>query len=301
MIVTVTISTHRTPSLAEPITTKEEGTVTNDSTISKPTQATPPPSTVDQSATTSEEATAKPEAGGTAAPVSNPTTQDSWQVNEQFSGSSLNSNLWEAATYPKGYRNNEEQDYTPGQVKVADGTLQITASRDNNGNWHSGEVHSKWAYTYGEFEVRAALSTTGAGVWPAAWLMGTTDQWPDNGEIDIFENINSEPTIYGTAHGGGTNGEWRFQKAFSPIDVTQYHTYKLVKKPGHISWWVDGVLYGEMDQLQTPAGSSWPFESHKNFGLLNLAIGGNWPGPSNADTPSAITMYVDYYTVKNAS
>jgi len=223
------------------------------------------------------------------------------QINEQFTGSSLDSNLWEVITYPKGYRNNEEQDYRPSQVQVADGTLRLIADRDVNGEWHSGEVHSKWNYLYGEFEVRMALSATGPGVWPAAWLMGTTDQWPNGGEIDIAENINGTPTIYGTIHAGGSSGHWQLQKSFSPVVITQFNTYKIIKQPGLISWWVNGNKYGEWQQSDTPSGSVWPFENHRNFGLLNLAIGGNWPGPSNASTPSTVTMYVDYFTVKNGS
>lgn len=223
------------------------------------------------------------------------------QVNEQFDGSTLDTSLWEVITYPKGYRNNEEQDYRPSQVKIADGALQLTAQRDENGEWHSGEVHSKWAYTYGEFEVRLALSTTGPGVWPAAWLMGSTNHWPDGGEIDIFENINGSNTVHGTIHGGGPNGHWQLQKSFSSIDVKQYHTYKIVKQPGTISWWVDGVKRGEWLKSETPEGSVWPFEDHRNIGLLNLAIGGNWPGPSTDATPDTIVMSIDYFTVKNAS
>lgn len=223
------------------------------------------------------------------------------QINDQFEGATLNESLWEVITYPKGYRNNEEQDYRPSQVSLADGKLQITASRDENGEWHSGEVHSKWAYRYGEFEVRMALSATGKGVWPAAWLMGSTDHWPGNGEIDIFENINGSNTIHGTIHGGGPNGHWQIQRSFVGIDVTQYHTYKIVKQPGVMSWWIDGIKRGEWHQSETPIGSVWPFENYSYFGLLNLAIGGNWPGPSDASTPDTIHMYVDSYIVTNAS
>jgi beta-glucanase (GH16 family) len=228
-------------------------------------------------------------------------SSNNYQVNEQFSGSSLNQSLWTAMTRLKGYRNNEEQDYSPGQVSVADGNLRITAARDQNGNWHSGEVNSKWNYTYGEFEVRLALSAHGPGVWPAAWMMGASGQWPTCGEIDMLENINNEGTSYGTIHGGGSKGNWFVQHALPGIDTLKYHTYKIIKQPNYIAWWVDGVKQAEWNPTIVPTGGVWPFESNSNIAILNLAIGGTWPGPSTAATPSNITMLVDYFTVKNAS
>ncbi len=224
---------------------------------------------------------------------------NNYQIQENFEGNNLDSDLWEAMTYPRGYRNNEEQSYTPSQISVNDGHLKINAKRDSAGNWLSGEVHSKWAYTYGEFETRIALSAKGAGVWPAAWMLGTGKQWPTGGEIDLFESINNELAVYGTIHGDGANGHWQLQNYLYGIDSTRYHTYKIVKDPGTISWWVDGIKRREWRQADMPNGAAWPFENNKNYVLLNLAIGGTWPGPSNDSTPSNITMMIDYFTVKN--
>jgi len=296
-------------------------TLSNSTTVSAKKSATQPPPVSKQDTDT--QATSNSTESGTpsklikeldtpqaTAPASTatppPPPQDTYQINEQFSGTSLNSSLWEMFTAPKGYRNNEEQDYSPSQVRVADGSLQITAAKDAQGNWHSGEVYSKWNYTYGEFEVRMALSASGPGVWPAAWLMGTVDDWPSNGEIDMMENINGDSTIYGTIHGGNSQPwqQWSLGAQYSPINVTQFHTYKIVKQPGVISWYIDGVKHAEWHQSDMPAGpygNVWPFENHRNFGLLDLAIGGNWPQPSNSSTPNPIVMYVDYFTVKNGS
>jgi beta-glucanase (GH16 family) len=249
-------------------------------------------------------ASANPQKSPTAAPKSNAIAQappaPGPLLDEQFNGSTLNGQQWEVQSYPVAYRNNEEQDYVPGQVRVADGNLQITAAKDASGQWHSGEVHSKWQYKYGDFEVRMRLSQSGTGIWPAAWMMGRQDSWPDNGEIDIVENINGAADVYGTIHGGngsGPNGHWQLQHAYSPIDITQYHNYKISKHPDNISWWVDGVKRGEWLRSQTPAGKTWPFESHDYYGLLNLAVGGTWPGSTNGSTPASVTMYVDWFTV----
>jgi beta-glucanase (GH16 family) len=274
------------------------------STTAKPSQSKQAASSAD-AASTPAASSSSSSSNQPAAKATTPTpyagVTGTTQVNEQFSGNSLDSSLWQAMTRPKAYRNNEEQDYLPSQAKVANGTLQITANRDSSGNWHSAEVDSKWAYTYGEFEVRMALSATGPGVWPAAWLLGLNDQWPDQGEIDIMEHINSESTIYGTIHGGGSNGFWQLQKAAYGIDVTQFHTYKIVKTPSLISWWIDGAKIGEWTPSQLASGDVWPYENHKNIGILNVAIGGNWPGSSTAQTLDNIILFVDYFTVKNAS
>lgn len=232
----------------------------------------------------------------TAAP--SPRPAPTYAVNEQFDGAALNPALWEVMTYPKAFRNHEEQAYVPGQVRVADGKLQLTASRQADGQWLSGEVHSRWQYRYGEFETRLAVSAAAPGVWPAAWLMGAGPSWPDNGEIDIYESINGQPTAYGSIHAGGSNGHW-FDTIKRPgIDVTQYHTYKVIVAPGLISWWVDGQYIGQWRANDRPAGAVWPFDSFPKYALLNLAIGGDWPGPSSAVTPSEVTLSIDYFTVK---
>ena len=232
----------------------------------------------------------------TDAPINAATTQ----VNEQFNGSSLDTRLWTVMGRPTGYRNNEEQAYAPSQVAVKDGHLVITAQRDQSGAWLSGEVNSKWAYTYGDFEVRARLSTHGPGVWPAAWLFNTAGIWPGGGEIDLYESINSDMSVYGTIHADSPNGHWQSQSGVHNIDPRNYHVYKISKQPGIISWWVDGVKRIEWRKESLSSDQSWPFEDFTYMGLLNLAIGGNWPGPSNETTPSKIEYHIDYFTVKNA-
>jgi beta-glucanase (GH16 family) len=228
--------------------------------------------------------------------------QTSIQLYDQFSGASLDTSQWEAMSLPKAYRNNEEQLYAPDNVTVGGGMLRINAIRGSDGQWRSGEVHSKWRYKYGDFEVRLALDKVGQGVWPAAWLLGDGAQWPNAGEIDIFENINTDPMAFATIHGGGSGGHWMSQKWLWGYKTTDFHTYKISKSPGVISWWVDGVKMKEWTKANTlAAGQVWPFEDYSNMGILNLALGGKWPGPTNGSTPESITMMVDYFKITNAS
>lgn len=228
--------------------------------------------------------------------------QTTVQLFDQFSGTALDTSQWEAMSLPKAYRNNEEQLYSPNNAAVSGGMLRITGSRGHDGQWRSAEVHSKWRYKYGDFEVRLALDKVGQGVWPAAWLLGDGAGWPDAGEIDIFENVNTDPMAIATIHGGGANGHWMSQKSLWGYKTTDFHTYKISKSPGVISWWVDGVKMKEWTKSNTlSAGQVWPFEDYTNMGILNLALGGNWPGPTNSSTPETITMMVDYFKISNAS
>ncbi len=271
------------------------GTMPEDSTEATQTSES---ATTDMKAQTNPTPPKPPTTSGQASEVS--VNAGTTQIDEQFSGSSLNTSLWTVVDRPAGYRNNEEQAYAPSQVAVKDGHLVIAAERDQSEAWLSGEVNSKWAYAYGDFEVRARLSTHGPGVWPAAWLFNTAGVWPGGGEIDIYESINSDMSVYGTIHAGSTAGHWQNQSGVHNIDPRNYHVYKISKQPGVISWWVDGVKRAEWRKNSLSSGQSWPFEDFTYMGLLNLAIGGNWPGPSNETTPSKIEYYIDYFTVKNA-
>jgi beta-glucanase (GH16 family) len=214
-----------------------------------------------------------------------------------FDGTSLRTDLWTAMTRPHRYRNNEEQDYRPSQAKVENGNLVITAFKDATG-WHSAELNGKPAFRYAEFEVRMRMDKVGKGTWPAAWLLATTDGWLGGGEIDIMENVNGQNIVHGNLHMGGSVGHWGIGRQYSPVDVTQWHTYKMINTPGHITWWVDGIKRGDYDKSAATAGRNWPFDTHDYYGLLNLAMGGAWPGPTDATTPNPVSLYVDYYSVK---
>jgi beta-glucanase (GH16 family) len=217
-------------------------------------------------------------------------------VNDQFSGHTLNSKLWNIKTLPADYRNGELQTYSPSGVAVKDGALQIVSQRQSDDAWTSGEVTSKFAYTYGTFSMRIKVSGLGRGVWPAAWMQGTPGVWPDNGEIDIMENIDGAGIDYATVHGGGSYGHWQISR-YVPVNVAQWHTYRMVKTPDSITWFIDNRKVGEVFKSQTPAGGVWPFSAHRYYSIFDIAMGGIWDGAPNATTPGRVVMSVDWYQV----
>jgi beta-glucanase (GH16 family) len=126
-------------------------------------------------------------------------------------------------------------------------------------------------------------------------------KWPDAGEIDIMENIGKEPgTVHGTIHGPGYSGGKGIGKPFSlPAGrkfADGFHVYAVEWEPGEIRWYVDEDLYETVTPASLPAGTHWAFD-HPFYLLLNVAVGGNWPGDPDSTTPFPQTMYVDYVRV----
>ncbi|HEY2841136.1 MAG TPA: glycoside hydrolase family 16 protein, partial [Pirellulales bacterium] len=124
-----------------------------------------------------------------------------WQLSwhDEFDGSSLNTTNWTALNRLDSF-NNEKQYYSSGQVSVANGSLQLTATNQpvRNKAYGSGLITSNALYGPGRFEARIDLPTT-QGMWPAFWLNPNQVQWPLGGEIDVMENRGSEPTTVSSA------------------------------------------------------------------------------------------------------
>ncbi len=206
-----------------------------------------------------------------------------------------------------GWYNNELQYYARDRAenaRVSGGKLIITARRESLSGFSDwgGQPYSsarlvtrgKASWTYGFIEVRAKLPC-GAGTWPAIWTLGTRGTWPDDGEIDIMEQVGSNPTrIFGTLHtlqsgGPGTGGETQVASACSA-----FHNYQLTWTNGEILIGVDNVNYYRA--VNPGAGySSWPFD-FAQYLLLNIAIGGNLGGAvDNAIFP--VTLEVEHVRV----
>ncbi|GAA4536825.1 glycoside hydrolase family 16 protein [Amycolatopsis samaneae] len=209
--------------------------------------------------------------------------------------------------------NHERQWYTSGTNNAAldgQGHLVITARKENPGNyncWYGRceytsarlATQGKFTQTYGHFEARMKLPR-GQGMWPAFWMLGSdigSAGWPNCGEIDIMENVGFEPnTVHGTIHGPGYSGSAGVGAPYNgPNFSDDFHTYAVDWAPGSIRWSVDGKVY----QTRTPAdvhGNKWVFD-HPFYLLLNLAVGGYWPGDPNGSTQFPQQLVVDYVHV----
>jgi len=184
----------------------------------------------------------------------------------------------------------------PGMENCLYGTCDITSGRI--------ATKGKFDQAYGRFEANIKVPA-GQGMWPAFWMMGNnfdTVGWPNNGEIDIMEIVGNEPgTLYGTVHGpgysghvGGLGGSTTLPAGAQFADA--FHLFAVEWSPDTIIWTLDGQQYHSFTSSQLPPGTNWVFD-HPFYLLLNLTVGGVWPGPPDASTTFPATMLVDYVRV----
>jgi beta-glucanase (GH16 family) len=251
--------------------------------------------------------------------VSKTVAQQDWRLfwSDEFNGekgSSVDSKFWKYDLGGGGWGNNELEFYTNKTKNVyQDGTgfLVIKAIKETikDGCWYgdceytSGRILTKGTLErqYGRIEARIRIPK-GQGLWPAFWMLGSdigSVNWPNCGEIDILENIGKEPkTVHGTIHGPGYSGangiglSYSSEQAFSD----GFHLYAIEWEAEAIRWYVDGNLYQTRTPKDLPEGKKWVFD-HKFFIILNLAVGGGWPGNPDAKTQFPQSMKVDYVRV----
>lgn len=209
-----------------------------------------------------------------------------------------------------GWGNNELQYYTdrPENARVEDGKLIITAKREIP--FYLGEhqytsarmvTKDKGDWTYGRVDVRARIPK-GRGIWSAAWMLPTDNLygiWPASGEIDIMENIGSNVNeILGTIHYGHDFHRYNTQTYENDtIDFSQdFHVYTVRWTEDCILFQVDGKDIGVPNNRSTVYPTTWPFDQRFHM-ILNIAVGGNLPGPPDATTTYPQTMEVDYVRV----
>jgi beta-glucanase (GH16 family) len=212
--------------------------------------------------------------------------------------------------------NNELEYYTGGSTSavVESGMLVITATTQGASEYTCSygackytsariNTQSKFAQEYGRFEARIQIPR-GQGLWPAWWMEGDDKPavgWPDCGEIDIMENIGSTPsTDYGSMHGPGYSGANDLTGSYSLPDAAaladDFHVYAVEWDQKGVRFFLDQVVFETRTPADVPDGDVWVFD-RPFFLILNVAVGGNWPGNPNATTSFPQVMRVDYVRV----
>jgi len=245
-----------------------------------------------------------------------------WRLtfSDEFNGDGLDRTVWKLGDYWGSQTlsgNGEQQCYLPDSVSVKDGRLILTARRKQipekecrgakqDLSFASGIVTTagchpdeKGAYcgslrrfgqAYGVFEVRAKLPR-GRGLWPAFWLVPSDASWPP--EIDVFENIGEPSVLYHTYHFNGPSGDKSKdgrRVSYPGVDFSEdFHTYAVAWSPGRLVWYFDGR---EVFRVEGEHVSDKPM-----YILMNLAVGGYWPGPPDAATQFPAHMEIDYVRV----
>jgi len=220
------------------------------------------------------------------------------------SGTAADASNWAYDTGPNWY-NGELQDYTSGTTNASldgNGNLVIEARKEaREGRQYTSarlKTEGKKTFTRGRFEGRMKLPY-GQGMWPAFWMLGG-NSWPNTGEIDIMENLGREPSIaHGTMHGPGYSAAAGPTGYYTlPGDAKfsdDFHVFAIEWESAAIRWYVDGYLYSTKTPADIP-GKTWVFD-HGFFILLNLAVGGEWPGNPDATTVFPQKMVIDYVRV----
>ncbi|MFC2085875.1 family 16 glycosylhydrolase [Bacteroidota bacterium] len=233
--------------------------------------------------------------------------------NDEFGGSAIDATKW-SHQVTGNPANNELQYYTDRVLnsRTKDGSLVIEAHAesytgpDGTREYTSARLHSqnKGDWKYGRFEIRAKLPK-GQGMWPAIWMMPTDSEyggWAASGEIDIMELLGHEPKrVYGTLHYGASypNNTQSGTSTTLPSGsfADSFHVFSIIWDEGRIQWLVDGTPYATQTSWSTN-GHDFPAPFDKKFYMiLNVAVGGDWPGSPDETTLFPSRMEVDYVRV----
>jgi beta-glucanase (GH16 family) len=254
------------------------------------------------------------------APPLPPPLHPGWTLvwSDDFSGpdwSSPDPKKWTYDIGGNGWGNRELEYYTkrPENAHIEKENLVITARRESftgadgvTRDYTSARLKTigLFVQSYGRFEARIKIPE-GQGMWPAFWLLGQdipSVGWPKCGEIDIMENIGKEPaTVHGSLHGPSTTGATSDTTSIFSLPAGQnfaddFHLYAVEWEPDVVRFYVDADLYATFRSSDWPAGGKWVFD-HPFFIILNLGVGGDWPGVPDASTKFPQTMLIDYVRV----
>jgi beta-glucanase (GH16 family) len=230
--------------------------------------------------------------------------------NDEFdgdSGTAPSDTKWtyDIGTGQNGWGNNELQSYTNNSRNISKdglGHLVITAIKDGSGNYTSARIKTEGLFSqqYGRIEARIK-TPTGSGIWPAFWMLGSNIKdvgWPQCGEIDIMEQKGKFSNItYGTLHGPGYSGGEAISTAYGlqndRFDM-DFNIYAVEWDENQIDFYVNNYLYKRVKPSDIPG--EWVF-NQPFFIIMNVAVGGNFVGPPNINTPFPCSMYIDYIRV----
>jgi beta-glucanase (GH16 family) len=232
-------------------------------------------------------------------------------------GAPVDGTKWVADTGGQGWGNKEWEYYTAGAENASldgAGHLVITARAAPPTTpyrcWYGTCRHTsarlttkgRLEATYGRFEARLRIPR-GQGLWPAFWMLGADIDnvgWPKSGEIDVMENIGREPAIvHGTVHGPGYSQSHGITGSYtlpSGALADDFHVFVVEWTPGLLRWLIDDREYHRTTPANLPAGTTWVFD-HPFFLLMNVAVGGAWPGDPDASSTFPQQMVVDYVRV----
>jgi beta-glucanase (GH16 family) len=231
-----------------------------------------------------------------------------WKLvwHDEFDESDIDPSNWKFDLGGGGWGNGEAECYTSRKENayVEGGLLRIVARREKYGgsDFTSARLKSEGlrAFRCGRIEARMKVPA-GDGLWPAFWLLGSDiaeKGWPACGEIDVMEYIGKDPDlVYGTMHGPGYSGQAGIGKRFClPEKVAHdFHVFAVEWDTDQVRWLCDDAAYSVVTRADL-GGKKWVFD-HPFFIILNLAVGGVFPGPVAPDTPFPSELSVDYVRV----
>lgn len=254
----------------------------------------------------------------------NSVTKETLVWSDEFNGATASSAPnplnWSYDTGAGGWGNAELETYcaygsstgpcdpkNPNAYVGTDGYLHIIARNPSAGVYTSARLKTEGLqkFQYGRIEARIKMPE-GQGMWPAFWMLGdniNTVQWPACGEMDIMESIGKKPpTNYGSIHGTGFTGT-AIGSSYTLANATKFcddfHTFGIIWSPKLIKYYVDSPtnVYATYTPSSLPQGAVWPFDTGKFFFILNVAVGGHWPGAPDNSTVFPQQMLVDYVRV----
>ena len=249
-------------------------------------------------------------------PVVNEWDKEGWALvwNDEFDGPALNLEKWSYEIGGHGWGNNELQYYSDDDSTafIRDGKLvlradlvpQGTGSADNLRYFSSARLRTsgKGDWRYGRIEVKAKLAL-GQGIWPAIWMLPTDwmyGGWPESGEIDIMEHVGYDPgRVHGSIHTGSYNHKINTQRGGSKLldkISSKFYVYAIEWYEDRIDFLIDDSKYFSFQNDGKNDFNTWPFNQRFHL-LINIAVGGDWPGSPDETTQFPTEMEVEYVRV----